>query len=291
MFKGLGNFGDMAKMMKAAQDMQGKMAQIQEDLSAMRDHGRIGRRPREGHGDRQRRSHRAGHRSVDLQSRREGSCGGPDHGGDQGRAGKARRSAPRRTKCARSPTRWACPPDMMSCLSRTLCRREGDRRAKPKGRRPSLPVQVRDSTKHDPPQRPHRGADRAHGAAAGARPALRPSRGAPSRSASAVTAVRSPWPTRCSAVARDARECLNCGNVGTSDVCTICAERRRAATGMLCIVEDVGRSVGDGARQACSRAATMCLAERCRHWTGSNPPTLRIPAARAAGSRQRKFRK
>ena len=35
MFKGLGGMGDMAKMMKAAQDMQGKMAQLQEDLKAI----------------------------------------------------------------------------------------------------------------------------------------------------------------------------------------------------------------------------------------------------------------
>ena len=35
MFKGLGQMGDMAKMMKAAQEMQGKMAQIQEDLATM----------------------------------------------------------------------------------------------------------------------------------------------------------------------------------------------------------------------------------------------------------------
>ena len=35
MLKGLGGLGDMAKMMKAAQDMQGKMAQLQEDLKAM----------------------------------------------------------------------------------------------------------------------------------------------------------------------------------------------------------------------------------------------------------------
>ncbi|MGB1209444.1 MAG: YbaB/EbfC family nucleoid-associated protein, partial [Paracoccaceae bacterium] len=33
MLKGLGGLGDMAKMMKAAQDMQGKMAQMQEDLA------------------------------------------------------------------------------------------------------------------------------------------------------------------------------------------------------------------------------------------------------------------
>jgi len=32
MLKGLGNLGDMAKMMKAAQEMQGKMAEAQEAL-------------------------------------------------------------------------------------------------------------------------------------------------------------------------------------------------------------------------------------------------------------------
>lgn len=32
MLKGLGNLGDMAKMMKAAQEMQGKMAEMQEAL-------------------------------------------------------------------------------------------------------------------------------------------------------------------------------------------------------------------------------------------------------------------
>ena len=34
MFKGLGGIGDMAKMMKAAQEMQGKMAKLQEDLAS-----------------------------------------------------------------------------------------------------------------------------------------------------------------------------------------------------------------------------------------------------------------
>ena len=32
MFKGLGGLGDMGKMMKAAQEMQGKMAQMQEEM-------------------------------------------------------------------------------------------------------------------------------------------------------------------------------------------------------------------------------------------------------------------
>jgi recombination protein RecR len=39
-------------------------------------------------------------------------------------------------------------------------------------------------------------------------------------------------------VAATARECLNCGNLGTTDVCAICASEARA-TGELCVVEDV----------------------------------------------------
>jgi recombination protein RecR len=39
-------------------------------------------------------------------------------------------------------------------------------------------------------------------------------------------------------VAVSARECLNCGNVGTSDICEICASDKRA-TGEICVVEDV----------------------------------------------------
>jgi recombination protein RecR len=40
------------------------------------------------------------------------------------------------------------------------------------------------------------------------------------------------------AVGATARECLNCGNIGTSDICDICSSEKRA-TGELCIVEDV----------------------------------------------------
>ncbi|WP_282025101.1 YbaB/EbfC family nucleoid-associated protein [Limimaricola cinnabarinus] len=35
MFKGLGGLGDMSKMMKAAQEMQGKMEKIQKDLETI----------------------------------------------------------------------------------------------------------------------------------------------------------------------------------------------------------------------------------------------------------------
>lgn len=39
-------------------------------------------------------------------------------------------------------------------------------------------------------------------------------------------------------VAATARECLNCGNVGTSEVCDLCSDETRA-NGELCVVEDV----------------------------------------------------
>ncbi|NVK45077.1 MAG: recombination protein RecR [Rhodobacteraceae bacterium] len=39
-------------------------------------------------------------------------------------------------------------------------------------------------------------------------------------------------------VADSARECLRCGNIGTGDLCDICADERRA-NGELCVVEDV----------------------------------------------------
>ena len=39
-------------------------------------------------------------------------------------------------------------------------------------------------------------------------------------------------------VAATARECLNCGNIGTSDTCNICTDESRA-NGEICVVEDV----------------------------------------------------
>lgn len=41
-----------------------------------------------------------------------------------------------------------------------------------------------------------------------------------------------------SEVAATARECLNCGNVGTSDICSLCNDDDRA-NGELCVVETV----------------------------------------------------
>lgn len=39
-------------------------------------------------------------------------------------------------------------------------------------------------------------------------------------------------------VAATARECLNCGNIGTQDICDICTSHKRA-NGIICVVEDV----------------------------------------------------
>jgi len=39
-------------------------------------------------------------------------------------------------------------------------------------------------------------------------------------------------------VALTAKDCQTCGNIGTSDICAICADPRRA-TGEICVVEDV----------------------------------------------------
>ncbi|MDG3042667.1 recombination mediator RecR [Roseicyclus marinus] len=39
-------------------------------------------------------------------------------------------------------------------------------------------------------------------------------------------------------VADTARECLNCGNIGTADLCPICTDDKRA-NGQICVVEDV----------------------------------------------------
>jgi len=39
-------------------------------------------------------------------------------------------------------------------------------------------------------------------------------------------------------VADTARDCVNCGNIGTGDLCDICTDPARA-TGELCVVEDV----------------------------------------------------
>ena len=47
-----------------------------------------------------------------------------------------------------------------------------------------------------------------------------------------------PLANRMQQVAATARECLNCGNIGTSDICDICENESRM-NGEMCVVEDV----------------------------------------------------
>ena len=50
--------------------------------------------------------------------------------------------------------------------------------------------------------------------------------------------VVSPLAEAMHTVGATARECLNCGNIGTTDVCDICTTDKRAI-GQICVVEDV----------------------------------------------------
>jgi recombination protein RecR len=50
--------------------------------------------------------------------------------------------------------------------------------------------------------------------------------------------VMEPLARQMARVAESARECLNCGNIGSADICTICADEGRA-TGEICVVADV----------------------------------------------------
>ena len=53
MLKGLGQLGDMAKIMKQAQEMQSRMADVQTRLDEIEVDGRGRRGAGQGHGDRQ----------------------------------------------------------------------------------------------------------------------------------------------------------------------------------------------------------------------------------------------
>jgi recombination protein RecR len=50
--------------------------------------------------------------------------------------------------------------------------------------------------------------------------------------------VMAPLAQRMAQVAATARDCVVCGNIGTADICSICADPARA-TGEVCVVEDV----------------------------------------------------
>ncbi len=81
------------------------------------------------------------------------------------------------------------------------------------------------------------------------------------------------------AVADSARECLNCGNVGTSDICDICSNPARG-TGLLCVVEDVA-DLWAMERARVFRGRYHVLGGTLSALDGVGPDELRIPQLKA----------
>jgi recombination protein RecR len=76
-------------------------------------------------------------------------------------------------------------------------------------------------------------------------------------------------------VAETARECLNCGNIGTTDLCEICESGKRA-NGELCIVEDVA-DLWAMERAAVFRGRYHVLGGTLSALDAIGPEELRIP--------------
>ncbi|WP_136439424.1 recombination mediator RecR [Pacificoceanicola onchidii] len=77
------------------------------------------------------------------------------------------------------------------------------------------------------------------------------------------------------AVSESARECLNCGNVGTSDICEICEDTRRA-NGILCVVEEVS-DLWAMERAGVFKGRYHVLGGTLSALEGVGPEDLRIP--------------
>lgn len=77
-------------------------------------------------------------------------------------------------------------------------------------------------------------------------------------------------------VADNARECLRCGNIGTGDLCDICADERRA-NGEICVVEDVS-DLWAMERAGVFKGRYHVLGGTLSALDGIGPEDLRIPA-------------
>lgn len=76
-------------------------------------------------------------------------------------------------------------------------------------------------------------------------------------------------------VAVTARECLNCGNVGTEDICDICTSEKRS-NGELCVVEDVA-DLWAMERSGVFKGRYHVLGGTLSALDAVGPDTLRIP--------------
>ncbi|ATG48002.1 recombination protein RecR [Celeribacter ethanolicus] len=77
-------------------------------------------------------------------------------------------------------------------------------------------------------------------------------------------------------VADQARECVRCGNIGTADLCDICADERRA-NGEICVVEDVS-DLWAMERAGVFKGRYHVLGGTLSALDGIGPEDLRIPA-------------
>ena len=76
-------------------------------------------------------------------------------------------------------------------------------------------------------------------------------------------------------VALNARDCSVCGNIGTADLCPVCADDRRA-TGEICVVEDVA-DLWAMERAGVFRGRYHVLGGTLSALDGMGPEELRIP--------------
>ena len=78
------------------------------------------------------------------------------------------------------------------------------------------------------------------------------------------------------AVGETVRECVRCGNLGTTDLCAICTDPKRQ-TGAICVVEDVA-DLWALERSATFKGRYHVLGGTLSALDGIGPEDLRIPA-------------
>jgi recombination protein RecR len=88
-------------------------------------------------------------------------------------------------------------------------------------------------------------------------------------------ALMAPLAQAMAQVAISARDCIVCGNIGTADICAICADDRRA-TGELCVVEDVA-DLWAMERGGAFKGRYHVLGGTLSALDGMGPDELRIP--------------
>ena len=88
-------------------------------------------------------------------------------------------------------------------------------------------------------------------------------------------ALMAPLAQSLATVALSARDCQICGNIGTSDICAICADPARA-TGDICVVEDVA-DLWAMERSRAFKGRYHILGGTLSALDGVGPDQLRIP--------------